>query len=98
MKKFWVLPVAGMAYAASGVLFVFDLLFDFYLEPWAYLCLAIFHFASILTTLLCEDACADISWKIRALTILGFGMEIHPPYCAVTLQRLQDMGLTPCLE
>jgi hypothetical protein len=24
---------------------------------------------------------------------IGYGMEIHPPYCAVSLQRLADMGL-----
>jgi DNA modification methylase len=24
-----------------------------------------------------------------------YGMEIHPPYCAVILQRLEDMGLKP---
>lgn len=26
---------------------------------------------------------------------IGYGMEIEPKYCAVTLQRLSDMGLTP---
>jgi len=26
-----------------------------------------------------------------------YGMEIHPPYCAVTLQRMTDMGLKPQL-
>ena len=28
---------------------------------------------------------------------IGYGMEIEPKYCAVTLQRLTDMGLTPQL-
>jgi len=28
---------------------------------------------------------------------IGYGMEIEPKYCAVTLQRLSDMGLTPRL-
>lgn len=26
---------------------------------------------------------------------VGYGMELHPPYCAVALERLLQMGLTP---
>ena len=28
---------------------------------------------------------------------MGYGMEITPEYCAVTLERMSDMGLDPKL-
>src|SRR3990167_4237137 len=31
----------------------------------------------------------------QQLNRICYGMEIHPPYCAVTLQRMTDMGLKP---
>ena len=49
---------------------------------------------------ICYDPFLGSGTQLIAAEQLGricYGMEIHPPYCAVILQRMTDMGLKPQL-